>query len=166
MTYIYTYHGHRFDYAAPQPAMIDPRDIAHALSHLARFNGHTHRHYSVAEHSINVARLVGPSAARLALLHDAAEAYTGDIVTPLKRLIPGFREIEERITAVINERFGLNPTPEQLREVHAADRYALHAEAWEFTPSGRLWARPSPGMAFGSGEDVAAEWLRRLEDAS
>ncbi len=70
-------------------ATFDIKEIAHALSLICRFNGHTIRHYSVAEHSLLVASEIercGHSVeAQLAgLLHDVAEAYIGDFVSPLK----------------------------------------------------------------------------------
>ena len=85
MTVMQTFTGRLFDPFNPDPALIDLRDIAHALGNICRFGGHSRRYYSVAEHSILVASLV-PEPLRLpALLHDAAEAYLGDIITPIKR---------------------------------------------------------------------------------
>ncbi len=74
---------------------IDIEDIAHALARICRFNGHLRYHYSVAEHSVNVAeelKLRGASKElRLfGLLHDASEAYIADIPRPLKDWIPEY----------------------------------------------------------------------------
>jgi len=76
-------------------------DIAHALSMQCRFNGHCNRFYSVAQHSVHVAEICRERECTTlgvlgALLHDAAEAYTGDLVRPLKMLLPGAYERIER----------------------------------------------------------------------
>lgn len=82
------------------PDQIDMRDIRRALSMLCRYNGHVDadRFYSVAEHSVLVsqyAEAVGDTEAMLpGLLHDAHEAYCGDIPAPQKDMIPGFRKFE------------------------------------------------------------------------
>lgn len=79
--------GRRFYPLAPEEGSIQIEDIAHALSLINRFGGHTPRPYSVAEHSILVSILVErerPDLALWALLHDAAEAYIGDLIRPLK----------------------------------------------------------------------------------
>lgn len=92
MTWIQTYTGKRFDLLRPEPSMVDLRDVAHALAHLCRFTGHTRHHYSVAQHSWLVAEYVAtvmgrPDLGLLALLHDAAEAYTGDRSRPMKEAV-------------------------------------------------------------------------------
>lgn len=107
MSWILTYTGKRVDLLDPKPEQIDPRDIAHALAHLCRFTGHCTRYHSVAEHSIGVMHHV-PSLYRLpALLHDATEAYLGDVSRPLKAVLPDYREIERHFEQVIRQRFGL-----------------------------------------------------------
>jgi len=113
----------------PRPEDIDIGDIAHHLSRICRWNGATRRHYSVAEHSYALAlhfRLQGNlELARWALLHDAAEAYTGDIVRPLKRAID-IGHIERRLERVIWPKFGLHG--ELPREVLRADTAILGDE--------------------------------------
>lgn len=93
-TCIATISGRIVDLAAPTADMIDIDDIAHALSNICRYNGHVEYHYSVAQHSCVVHDLLAESAGSYALclaglLHDAHEAYTGDIVTPLKQILGG-----------------------------------------------------------------------------
>lgn len=92
---------------------VDIVDIAHSLAMTCRFNGHTRGHYSVAQHSIVLSRIVPSSLAFYALLHDAAEAYVHDVVRPLKPLyrIGGhsFDTVEARILEVILLRYGLGP---------------------------------------------------------
>lgn len=93
---------------------LDPRadevrieDIAHSLSLLCRFGGHCSRFYSVAEHSVHVARLCSPETALAGLLHDASEAYVVDLPRPLKRMLPEYGIIESKVQMAIAEHFGL-----------------------------------------------------------
>lgn len=80
-----TYTGKAFYPLDPRPDEVCIDDIAHALSQIPRFGGHARRHYSVAQHSWHMSCLFGnPLLAYQALLHDAQEAYLGDIVQPLK----------------------------------------------------------------------------------
>ena len=93
---------------------INIKDIAHSLSFQCRFNGHTERFYSVAEHSIILRDLVveGSVVQNLnrrmaALLHDSAECYLGDITEPAKGRLCVGDYIEEQILGVIFEAFGV-----------------------------------------------------------
>ncbi len=95
---------------------LDPRadevriiDIARALSNTCRYNGHSQRFYSVAEHSVHVSNFVQPEHAREGLLHDAAEAYVGDMIRPLKHQpeMAAFGTAEAAVERVIVERFAL-----------------------------------------------------------
>ena len=79
-----TFTGERFDRAAPHALTFRIIDIAHHLSMICRFGGACSTFYSVAEHSIRVSRHVPKSLALPALMHDAAEAYISDIVSPQK----------------------------------------------------------------------------------
>jgi hypothetical protein len=87
--YIVTYTGRRFHFLDPKIDEISIEDIAHALSNVCRFTGHTKRFYSVAEHSCLVSALCDN---RLeGLLHDASEAYMSDLSSPLKMLVPDYK---------------------------------------------------------------------------
>jgi hypothetical protein len=104
-------------------------DIAHGLSLVCRFGGHCSRHYSVAEHSYLVARLAldqgGPVAARFGLFHDAHEAYTGDMIRPLKHRpeMQFFRDAQDVQQDVIERALGLADTPKSVRDlVQSIDR--------------------------------------------
>lgn len=118
-----TFTGQKFYSLDPRPEEVVPEDIAHALGFLCRFGGHSTHFYSVAEHCVLMSYAVEPKNALWALLHDATEAYVGDMVRPLKRHMPAFCEVEDEVMAAICTRFGLDPTfPE---EVHDADNRIL-----------------------------------------
>lgn len=118
--------GEFFNFLDPDPDLVTVPVLAKALSQLCRFTGHTRTFYSVAQHSVLVSRLVPPELARWGLFHDAAEAFVGDVSSPLKRLIPDYRAIEERIERVVWAKFGLDgPLPAAVKQ---ADMSALIAE--------------------------------------
>lgn len=133
MNYILTHTGKRFDLLEPDADMIDPRDICHSLAHLCRFNGHTREFYSVAQHSCIVAELVPEEYKLAALLHDATEAYLGDMTRPLKQWMPDYRGFEEVIWMRVCERFDL--ALELPASVHRADLIALATERRDLMPS-------------------------------
>lgn len=131
--YMLTASGKHFDLLDPKPEQVDHRDIFAAISKLCRFTGHCIETYTVGQHSLLVMSLVPPEFRFEALMHDAAEAYTGDIGTPMKvALGPAFREIEHRIETVVREKYGL---PVKLSpEVKHADLVALKLEKFIFMP--------------------------------
>ncbi|MBV8973179.1 MAG: hypothetical protein JO290_12910 [Sphingomonadaceae bacterium] len=118
--------GSYFDYADPAGSDFTIEDIAVGLSRCARFAGQTATFYSVAEHSVWVSRLVPPRLALAGLMHDASEAFTGDMPSPLKRLCPEFKLIEHRVMMAVADRFGFG-WPED-PEVKAADLVMLSTE--------------------------------------
>lgn len=129
MSWIQTYVGKQFWPLAPRPEDLDIRDIAHSLSLQCRFNGHCGVFYSVAEHSVRVAEQLPGELALWGLLHDAAEAYLGDLTRPLKRQAEAqwFNDAEDELLRVIAATFGLAwPMPAAVR---AADDVLLVTEA-------------------------------------
>ena len=128
-----TFTGKRWFPLAPQPSDVCIEDIAHALSMLCRFGGHTTRFYSVAQHSHWVSLYVPEQLALHGLLHDAAEAYVGDMVDPLKRAMRtrtvNFDLLEQDAAFMIARKFGLRKlTLEEFNEVKHADLVALVTE--------------------------------------
>jgi 5'-deoxynucleotidase YfbR-like HD superfamily hydrolase len=132
MTWILTQSGQQFDLLRPTAAMIKPADIAHALSRLCRFNGHTRAHYSVAQHSLIVASLVPAEHQLVALLHDATEAYIGDMTRPLKAVMPEYQYVEHQIWLAVCDRFDIQiDLPACVKQ---ADMVALATERRDLMP--------------------------------
>jgi len=109
-SWIETYTGrkvHPFDVKSREIYLLD---IAVALSHLCRFTGHCQRFYSVGQHSIHVAELVytqtsDEDTVRAALLHDASEAYLNDLSSPVKKMLPSYKDAEQRMQQCIEKKF-------------------------------------------------------------
>jgi hypothetical protein len=102
-----TYTGLKFWPFDPTPDDIVIEDIAHALSQICRFGGHTSQFFSVAQHSVLVSEIVPPALALQGLLHDATEAYCGDMVRPLKVGLPSYEAVEDKIWQAIAKRYDL-----------------------------------------------------------
>jgi hypothetical protein len=100
-----TYTGKKFYIKSPRLQDIDIIDIAHSLALQCRFRGHCRTFYSVAEHSIRVADILPPELRLAGLLHDAAEAYVGDMIRGQKESIPSFRKVEKDILDLIYIKF-------------------------------------------------------------
>lgn len=111
------YSGERFYPLDPRPEDITSEDVAHALSNICRYAGHVDRFYSVAEHCVKMSEVVDPEHALAALLHDATEAYVVDVPRPLKRYLPDYQAIENRVWRAITLKYGLDMTlPAQVKE--------------------------------------------------
>lgn len=136
--WISTYTGVKVYPFDPRPEEINITDIAHALSNVCRFSGHTREFYSVAQHSILVSQHV-PAPMRLAaLLHDASEAYICDLSRPIKHTpqMQKYRDVEKQIMAVIQDKFQVNCDQP---EIHEADNRVLLTEKRELLPTSPSW---------------------------
>jgi hypothetical protein len=124
-----TFTGRAFWPLDPRPEDVDIHDIAHALSNVCRFGGHCKRFYSVAQHSVHVHDLVietRPDLGFQALFHDAAEAYIGDMIRPLKEDMHDFRKAEKKIIQAILSKFGMSDVGHDV--IRDADNSLLLAE--------------------------------------
>lgn len=118
--------GARFSYEHPEQSDVSIDDIANPLAHICRYAGQLPYFYSVAQHAVNATFLVEAPFKYTALMHDTAEAFTNDIVTPLKAAVPMFKVLEQRIEGAMSEKFGfIYPLP---KEVELADRIMLGLE--------------------------------------
>lgn len=133
--FIQTVNGNEFYPETGKVSTIDEDDIAHSLSNLCRYNGHSRKFYSVAEHAVLVSRIIREmwpddvEARWAGLHHDDTEAYVGDVTTPLKVLLPKFMGIEDRISRDIAVEFRVKWSARTTERVRTADRIALATEA-------------------------------------
>lgn len=183
---IETASGHRYAFEGPDPDVVTLEDIAHATANICRFGGHVRRFYSVAEHSVLVSHiveererkvpgeLVHPDRLRVALLHDAHEAYIWDAPSPLKPLLGDtFKDLARIADEIIAGKFlreGFDADSFKKYYVKAADRTALVVEGrallpvgpsddeWEPLPVGVQWAG---GM---TPEDAKRLFLERAKE--
>jgi hypothetical protein len=175
---ILTATGKRFNPFEPTPEMICLEDIAYGLSNICRFAGQIRQFYTVAQHSFHVARSLPIHLKIHGYLHDAAEAYIGDVPRPYKRhpFYSFFAEIERKILEVIYAYFEVKmPTPEEEKEVKRVDdillrtEFALFKEGQEIhlPPDKRVWYTSGhqpeliPGRITLSSEQ-AFEWYKML----
>ena len=135
VSWILTYTGKRFDLVDPRPSDVNIIDIAHALANSGRFAGHTRSFYPIAQHCVLGSYLVPIQFARAFLLHDAREAYVGDVSSPLKQLLPEYHAIEERVATVVDAAFEIPATVAHAPEIKHADLVMLATERRDLMPS-------------------------------
>lgn len=152
---ICTYSGKKLDIMAPERSAIDLYDIARGLSWLPRYRAQTRGLFAVAAHCVALSRWCEehwpPGARRravalCALLHDAPEAYLGDIPYPVRPLVPDWKWYEDRLfEAIWGALVGLEPpTAQELEFVEAADRRIVGDEWAAMMPQHRGEAMPEP----------------------
>ena len=171
-----TFTGRVFYPLNPQADEVAMIDIAHHLSLTCRFGGATVAWYSVAEHTCRMCYLMAhdgheQAMLRHALLHDAAEAYIGDVPTPLKQtLVAGkaqgtdvlrladhtgpvewhsFSEIENKVREAIYEAMGIEaPTADERVTLSKYDRIMLATEKRDLLEEPRVaWGEDLPEPA-------------------
>lgn len=160
-----TRSGRAFDLVNPRIADVDIHDIATALSHICRFTGQSACHYSVAEHSVRVMAYVegkyphAPATLlRMALLHDAHEAYINDVTRPQKEAMrrlcaphpSPYDVMEERVQRAVYAAFSMPFHASSWREiVKEADNaiYCREAEVYMAPPADRAPFAQAPEVA-------------------
>lgn len=131
---IMTYTGILMDPLNPGKDQIVIEDIAHALSLISRANGHFPEIHTVAQHCIECfeearERDLSKELQMFCLLHDGAEAYLGDFISPLKKRMPGYMEAEDALLSMIYEKFiGRIPTDEEEKMMKEIDHTLLYYE--------------------------------------
>lgn len=139
--------GLEVDYLDPDPDSITLADIAEGLAKCARYAGQTpDKFYSVAEHSVLVSYHVPEEYALAALMHDCAEAYTGDFASPLKALLRQSTDVldivEDRLTRAVFKKFGIEPYSAEdvlAPVIHEADGYVFVQERNQIMPTADWW---------------------------
>ena len=140
MTTVRTFTGKNVDLVNPDPGQICIEDIAHHLAKLDRYNGAGHWPYSVGQHSLLVAEALPGEYKLQGLLHDATEAYLGDVVSPLKALLPEYRKIEQNVMSAICKSFDITfPRPKIIKR---ADQSVMAAEMEQVVKWPDLAKRP------------------------
>lgn len=134
-----TYTGKTFDYNNITPESICIEDMIHSVCRINRFIGHSKRPYPVAEHlflCLIMAETLGYSAREqlLVLIHDFPEGYTGDCPTPLKNLLPQFKEIEANVESAMYKHLSIEPpTEEEHLKIKRVDNTMLVIEMRDMT---------------------------------
>lgn len=158
--HIRTFTDKKFYFMKFGPEDICIEDIAHSLSNTCRYVGHCKRFYSVAEHSIRCCEMGSKWLCQMwCLLHDAAEAYIGDLSGPFKCLISNncsILQYEENILKVIADKFNFPwPIPD---EVHEIDKTLFN---WEMDA---LWGDELiTTLAPKDGEEIFLKYFKALE---
>jgi hypothetical protein len=170
MNYVQTFSGRKVVLSAPRASQIEITDIAHQLARLNRFVGATEMPISVAQHSVNVARILtlgkaGPLLQMKGLLHDAHEYVLGDIASPVKRAITELagrnvlKILSDTVDLAIFARFAVLPfTADDRTAIKTADDSALAAE-WRDQMKGPcpVPGKPAPFIIKSWPPDLAQE---------
>lgn len=143
--WIRTYSGKNVNPLSPTSKDICIEDIAHALAQVNRFAGHAIKPVSVAQHSVYVSRLCSKEHQLQGLLHDASEAYIGDVTKWIKEheSFAYYRMVEQRLQTVIFRKFGCKL--KQHPEVDEADKIMVRFEATKSFDKFEFGNRPGYG---------------------
>jgi uncharacterized protein len=130
-TAVITYSGTIIDPFNPDPEKIHLEDIARHLSRENRWGNATPFPYSVAQHSIFCANRAPVEIILETLMHDAAEYLFKDLPSPIKELMPGYKEAENRLLEAIYKKFNLQwPIPPKVYEIDLVMREFEREAFW------------------------------------
>lgn len=121
---IITHSGLEFDLFDIKEECIRIEDISYGLSNIARFSGQV-PFYSVARHSIYVAKSLPKDLRLSGLLHDASEAYIGDVISPIKKIMKEYIDLEAKMMKAISKKWNLDAKNHLVME---ADKKSLEYE--------------------------------------
>jgi hypothetical protein len=167
--WIETYTGVKFYPFDPRLEEIVAEDMIHAVCHLCRFGGHSRMFYSVGQHSLLVYRYLTdrncPPAVRLyGLTHDFTEAYLLDLPRPIKRMLTDYRQLEERLFALIWQSFGVERLQERdICTVKEADEIVLGYEAGVLGINKNQWA-PTVALEYPIVEEKPSDVKAKLTE--
>jgi len=132
---VWTRSRRLFDLVEPDPGEVRLSDIVLPLSEARRYACQSQLPLTVASHSIILSRHVPAHLRPAAILHDTAEAYTGDIIAPLKNLFPDFamhyQSIELGILEAIETAFEVDFV-RFMAELDRWDKALAEIEMYEF----------------------------------
>jgi hypothetical protein len=159
---ILVHSGKYLDIMDPQEDSIEIEDIARGLARQARFGGHSKVLYTVAQHSIECSLMVKDELKIEALLHDASEAYLGDIPTPYKQYMPKYLEFETNLMNVIASKYGFNwPVSD---DVHVVDRFMFQLEWNQYSIGDKIEGVPTDNFTLLTPEQAEKEFLRYFKE--
>lgn len=129
---IRTQSGIYINVSDPNPDHIEIEDIAYALSKIQRFGGHLKHPYSVLRHvndCVAIASCDFKTDIFEVLMHDASEAYLGDIPSPIKSFLPDYKKMEDNLMSIIAKKYGFRyPLSIETKKI---DKDQLEYE-WEY----------------------------------
>ena len=131
--YIWAYEGAELQILNPTALCVHPEMVAPSLAHVCRWNGHARSHYSVAQHQVIASYLAKPEKALELGVHDVHEAITGDISSPMKKVIQDLagwkllKMIERRIDEVVEIVYDVKLDGDS--EIHLVDLICARLEA-------------------------------------
>lgn len=161
-----TVRGHKFDFNNLTPDDLRIEDIAHALNNICRFGGHCPQFYSVAQHSVLMSMLATDAGMskrdqRTALMHDASEAYLGDVIRHIKSAIPFYADMEHKMMLALAEKFDFDwPMPPAIKKL---DGDLLETEMQSLWDGCDLSWRPKYGQPLPM---LVVPWSRSVNGAS
>lgn len=156
---ITTVSGKQFYLAKPTADSMVMADVIYALSRICRYGGHIHPRYAddiytVLQHSVYVYRILRKAYPHLtraflwALMHDATEAWYGDIVSPLKAMFPEYSALEDRAAVVAREAFDIPYDDVIASAVHWADKICLRIECVHVSANPECLLKGEPESPF------------------